>query len=44
MFLAEVTDGNNDGSGYTLTEEWPPAKHLNKYLQYKIIECEIKYK
>ena len=44
MFLAEVTDGNNNNRSDTLAEERPPGKYLNKYFKDKIIECKIKYK
>ncbi len=44
MFLAKVTDGNNNSRSKALTEKRPPAKYFYKNFKYKIVERKIKYK
>ena len=44
MFLAEITDGDDDTSGDTLAKERPPAKHFYKHLQDKVIEYKVEDK
>ena len=41
MFLAEVTDGNDDYGSETLAEKWPPAKYFHKYFKDKIVEGKV---